>query len=275
MLSSTPTHLGFPSDDAQSAYYTGTETVAKEDLDKVAVFLSSVKIRPRNTRLAKDHDPETGGNVFEVLIASTERDSTPRALGFLESGDRIFAKKGDHAAELEQIVHSLQKASDTASSTLRKEFLLYYTQFFQTGDFTHFNNSQRLWMKDRRPAVETYFGFNYKYRDPSGARAEFQGFVGIVDEADSKKLHDLEHNAQKYIRTLPWASAGASNVENGPFEMDVFQAPDFNAIHGKNSSKFADSLLTHASSAVVLCDKSVSWNQHASGKSHTSSLSQC
>jgi dipeptidyl-peptidase-3 len=235
MLSSTPKHLGFPSDDAQSAYYTGSGTVTKEDLDAMAHFLSSVEFRSRNTRLLKDWDPETGRNVFEVLIASNEQDTESRDLGELASGKNVVAKKGDHAAELEKVVHSLQKASATTSSDLRKEILSHYTQFFQTGDFTQFDNSQRVWMKDRRPAVKTFFGFNYKYRDPAGARAEFQAFVGIVYGEDSKKLHDLEGNAQRYIKTLPWASSEGDCLRNGPFEMDVFQAPDFNAIHGKTT----------------------------------------
>lgn len=48
-------------------------------------------------------------------------------------------------------------------------------------------------MKDKKPTVKTYFGLNYKYRDPVGVRAEFQSFV---DPVGSTELHDLKRHAQ-------------------------------------------------------------------------------
>lgn len=85
----------------------------------------------------------------------------------------------------------------------------------------------------RRFAVETFFGFHYKYRDPVGARVEFQSFVGILDPVGSRELHDLEPHAQDYIETLPWVRNAKSGGSNGPFEMDIFQSPDFNGMKGR------------------------------------------
>lgn len=59
--------------------------------------------------------------------------------------------------------------------------------------------------------------------------------MGLLDANGSKDLNALQRDAQKYIGTLPWVDGfQGKGVVNGPFEMDEFQAPDFNAIHGKH-----------------------------------------
>lgn len=151
----------------------------------------------------------------------------------LDTGEKVVATRGDHAEELERIRSCLHEASQATENKLRKEFLDCYQAFFRSGDFSSYDNSQRLWMKDRNPTVEIFLGFCYKYRDPTGVRAEFQGFVGLLDSAGSRELHELKHHAQAYIQTLPWVANAQGGGKNGPFEMDVFQPPDFNGVHGR------------------------------------------
>lgn len=97
-----------------------------------------------------------------------------------------------------------------------------------------YRDSQKIWVKDRNPAVEIILGFVETYRDPYGVRAEFEGVVGIVDADETKVLAKLTQNSTKFIRRLPWAS-GYKEDENrgmGPFERDLFDPPDFTSLHG-------------------------------------------
>ncbi|EAU32028.1 predicted protein [Aspergillus terreus NIH2624] len=232
ICASTPSHLGYPSRIAQSSYYVGQVQITREEIDQLAPLLVKANIRPRHSRVCKDLD-ETGAHVvFNILQASVDKSDSPEPLGTLSNGAPVTSTKGDHSLELDKINTHLRAARQVTDHPLRVEFLSYYERYFQTGDMGLFDNAQRVWMKDKQPRVETFFGFNHKYRDPAGARAEFQGFVGLLDSDGSRELNALQQDAQKYIATLPWVDGlQGQGGANGPFEMDEFQAPDFNAVY--------------------------------------------
>jgi len=60
-----------------------------------------------------------------------------------------------------------------------------YIKHFQSGDIEEHKESQRHWIKDIGPIVETNLGFIEVYLDPIKTRAEWEGFVSIVDKNKS------------------------------------------------------------------------------------------
>jgi len=104
-----------------------------------------------------------------------------------------------------------------------------YIESFKTGSIKKHIESQRWWVKDKKPVVETNIGWVETYIDPMGVRAYFEvillfylkGFVAISDKEKTKKFNILVENAEKLISSLPWSK---------DFEKLSFISPDFTAL---------------------------------------------
>ena len=69
--------------------------------------------------------------------------------------------------------------------------LLAYIDHFNSGDIEMHKMSQRHWIKNKGPIIETNIGFVESYLDPLKVRAEFEGFVAVVNKKESEILNSL------------------------------------------------------------------------------------
>ena len=222
--------MGFPSDVAQSFHYPGKVRISRQEITSVSAILEKDSIYAENTRIRK---VDRGGiTSFEVLQGSIESGNNPQELRGSVSGSPVLLIRGDHSKELAKIIQYLGEACKYAANDHQKRFIQTYQRSFQIGNIETHQESQRIWVKDIKPAVETQFGFIEPYRDPFGVRAEFEGLVALVDSEETKLLTKLVENSAKLIRRLPWAEI--SNGENDgkvPFEKDLFEPPDFTSLN--------------------------------------------
>jgi dipeptidyl-peptidase III len=230
MLSASPSTLGFPSTDSQSAYYPGSLQLSNDEIAAVSHQLERQHLYPENTRVQKDL--ENGKIVYSVLQASTQSDISLPQLPAENSSLFIRIVRGDHSAELLRICENLSTAMEFTANKKQTDVISQYIQSFETGNLEHYRESQKTWVADKAPKVENIFGFVEPYRDPFGIRSEFEALVGISNAEETRVLSGLVQHSDTFVRRLPWASGCTENNGKGPFEKALFEAPDFSSIHG-------------------------------------------
>ncbi|XP_015758341.1 PREDICTED: dipeptidyl peptidase 3-like [Acropora digitifera] len=167
-----------------STYY--SSNCSKEDAKFAQEFMKEKSIETYNTRLFKE-DKE--GHVTYILrIASV---ATSGEIGEFVSND------------------------------IELSMLKNYIHSFNTGSIDSHKDGSRFWIRDKGPIVETYIGFIETYRDPFGVRAEYEGFVSVVNKEMSAKFTSLVSSAEELLPALPWPSA---------YEKDKFLRPDFTSL---------------------------------------------
>ncbi|KAG7195808.1 uncharacterized protein KQ657_002193 [Scheffersomyces spartinae] len=211
--------LGWPEKNQVSAYYPESASILEDEVVDVNSALMSKGIMPENTRVEKVSPTD-----FIVHVASAE---ATNKTGYYpdtittSKGAKIEFKFGDHAPEFIQIVENLKKARDSASNDTQRKMLDNYIESFATGSMNAHKESQKQWVKDLKPAVETNIGFIETYRDPSGVRGEWEGLVAMVNHERTAKFSSLVENATTLIKYLPWDKL---------YEKDTFTPPDFTSL---------------------------------------------
>ena len=82
--------------------------------------------------------------------------------------------------------------------------LLEYIKSFESGSINDHKNSQRAWIKDKSPVVESNIGWIEHYVDPQNMRAIWEGWVAIVDKKRSETFHNLVSMSDKIVPQLPF-----------------------------------------------------------------------
>lgn len=213
--------LGYPDKGHVSAYYKGD--ITKTEIDTVFSVMADMGVLPENTRLFKE------GKTFKLMIASANTSAVstdkyklpkdpvelPNNMGTLEF---VY---GDHSKEFENIVKEMKAALRYVANDTQAAMLEAYIASFETGSMEAHKDSQKFWVKDIGPKVETNIGFIETYRDPSGVRGEWEGLVAMVNKERTEKFQELVNSAKNYIEQLPWPK---------DFEKDVFTPPDFTSL---------------------------------------------
>lgn len=153
-----------------------------------------------NTRLTKKSATE-----FTLHIASASTTLPTSYPATLSSGKMTCdLQGGDFSSALTSTNDALKEAIKYAANQNQAGTLVDYSRCFETGDIEAHKDGSRKWVKDVAPAVETYIGHIEAYQDPYGTRAEWEGFVAVVNKAESLKFAALVDAAPAFVKTLPW-----------------------------------------------------------------------
>eukprot|EP00667_Euglena_gracilis_P003020 EG_transcript_3028 len=212
--------VGWPPQGVCSYY---SPDVTEADVKLVSAFCAAPGLPPDfqeqegNSRLWGITTAE-GTRALELRLASSEP-REPQVHHF--QGVDIRVVGGEYAAQLQAVVREVQLAVPFAANEHQTQMLHKYIEFFKTGDIHAHVQSQRHWVDDQKPVVETQLGFIEPFRDPSGLRGEWQGTIAVVDKAGSAKFNALVDRAEEFLRLFPWPRE---------FENDVFFRPDFTSV---------------------------------------------
>ncbi|TVY82388.1 putative dipeptidyl peptidase [Lachnellula suecica] len=220
-------HLGYLDEGHMTTYYPDSKGITKADITAISDFLEKKGLLVENTRLRKN----SGGN-FDLLIASavTQVPSEGGDIGKetefeIDSGSlkghKLKLVYGDYSNEMGLIAGYHKKAAENAANDNQKAMQLAYSKSFEEGSLEAFKGSQRYWIRDKGPMVESNIGFVETYRDPHGVRGEWEGFAATVNLERTRAFGSLVDAAEAMIPKLPWSK---------DFEKDSFLSPDFTSL---------------------------------------------
>lgn len=205
--------LGFPQEGHVSGYY--TENVTNDDIKLVQEFLEKERVDPLNTRLFKDENGD-----FKLVVAAAQEEFEEKSHA-LDNGSKITISFTDFQQPLKKVAQAIHDAIPYTANETQKNMLESYHTTFRNGSMQAYVDSQRYWLQDLNPRVETNIGFVETYRDPQGVRAEWEGFVAMVNQEQTLKFNRLVDNAPLFVSRLPWTAE---------FERETLNKPDFTSL---------------------------------------------
>lgn len=185
--------IGLPPQEGCSGYYSGN--LSKEEIELVDQYLQTLQLSFLNTRIIKLADKH-----FQVHVASANLSQK----SYYYQSNRIDVVYGDFSSFLKRVLKNLQLCLPYAANCNQKQMLQKYIQHFQTGDIELHKDSQRAWVRDQGPVIETNFGFVESYLDPKGMRAEWEGFAACVNKKQSKVTQYFVSRAEEFLSMMPW-----------------------------------------------------------------------
>ncbi|GAA6027147.1 hypothetical protein JCM8097_002430 [Rhodosporidiobolus ruineniae] len=210
--------IGKPSAGHISSYYPSSPAPTDEQVNEVQALADAAGVSTLNTRLSRVANSEL---VLHVSSVEGLPERYPKSLKSEKLGFECRIQGGDFGDALKKVNAALEEARKYAANEHQEGMLGDYIRCFERGDVEDHKEGSRKWVKDVGPVVESYIGQIEDYVDPFGARAEWEGFVSIVNKEQSAKFNELVDRAPELIKVLPW----------GPdFEVPVFKRPDFTSL---------------------------------------------
>ncbi|CCE66219.1 hypothetical protein TPHA_0P00610 [Tetrapisispora phaffii CBS 4417] len=215
--------LGYPSLGFKSSYYSGN-SVSSDDmiLLKKEIF-TKFNILPENTRIEKINDKTFIIHVasFNMLHPSNPSNEYPSGSVTVADDTVVSFKFGDHSREMQGIIKNLKLAKMYVANEVQSQMLDKYIEHFETGSGNAHKESQKLWVTDISPTIETNIGFIETYREPSGIIGEYEALVAIQNKERTAKFGEMVENAKEFILLLPWGAE---------YEKPDFNPPDFTSL---------------------------------------------
>ncbi|KAL2609542.1 hypothetical protein R1flu_028115 [Riccia fluitans] len=199
-----------------SAYYSKNMNLLEVQL--ISDWMIEFDEEPRNTRVWKRSDPSQHGDLpeYEVRIASTR--CLPTKTYRYKNKCVIHLVYGDHQEDLRDVVMHLKNAIPYTDTDDQREMINCFIDYLETGSIESHKRSQILWVQQEEPFIEVNIGFVETYRDPQGSRAEFEGYVAVVNQTVSKQFRPLRERAEYFLSLLPWPKE---------FHAEKIQCPTF------------------------------------------------
>lgn len=208
--------IGHFDQDGSTGYY--SDNVTEENAKFVMEFAQSRSMLLENTFLVKQSE-----GYYTILVVSSEKNKLKQASEFYEwKGATIEVQYGFLGSFMDEASGYMGQAGLYAANDNQKNMIREYVRSFDTGCLSAHKESQKWWIKDKGPIIETNIGFVETYLDPQSVRAEWEGFVAVVDQEQSKLLANLVDHAEEINKKLPWPLA---------YEKDVFSRPDFTSLN--------------------------------------------
>jgi len=176
--------------------------------------MQSQNISPLNTRAFKREN-----NHFIITVGSVETKDSKKNIEF--NDNKFDIEYGEFASYLEEVNDYLQHAMKNSLNANEHRMVELYRQHFASGHVDVHKDSQRSWIRDKSPPVESNIGWIESYVDPENSRALWDGWVAIVDKDRSKKFATLVNGSAPIVAQLPWSK---------DLEKDAFISPDFTSL---------------------------------------------
>ena len=211
--------LGF-SPNGITTYYDPSD-ITEEEVVSVNKVITSKGLKIENTKIVRDDTKHR----YNVLLPSVQIDEEGEQIGTVDIKSTswpVFLTKGRYSNILKKVNFFLNQAKKYASNEIEEKMLSSLISSYETGSCDDHIKYSEYWVKDIDPPVEFYHGFIESYRDPSGIRAEYEGFVACIDKKESRILHNFVKSSNIVLPLLPLLPE---------YERKTFTPPSYNAIN--------------------------------------------